>query len=138
MLKSLLQSNDWTPASKMSPYPTKWILTVALSFSQKIGKGSKSNIPPVDDVLSEKCFKGLPLKFHGESNGTKKFFDIQFSICITPEVERGRIEMKAQLLKIVVWNLNFFLLWLYFCRALNYHAYIYAARYADISGIYHV
>ena len=56
-------------------------------LAKKLAKGSKSNIPPVDDVLSEKCFKGLPLKFHGESNGTKKFLDIQFSICITPEVE---------------------------------------------------
>jgi len=41
---------------------------------KKLAKGSKSNILPVDDVLSKKCFKGLPLKFDGESNGAIKIF----------------------------------------------------------------
>ena len=39
-----------------------------------MAKESKSNIPTVDDVLSKKCFKGLALKFYGESNGAIKIF----------------------------------------------------------------
>ena len=46
-------------------------------FAKKLAKGSKSNIPPVDDVISKKCFKGLPLKFYGESNGAIKIFGYQ-------------------------------------------------------------
>ena len=52
----------------------KNVQELRFDLPEKLTKGSKSNTPPVDDVLSRKCFKGLSLKFHGESNGAIKFF----------------------------------------------------------------
>ena len=51
-----------------------FIFTVAFDLPKKLAKGPKSKLPPVDDVLSKKCFKGLPLKFYVESNGAIKIF----------------------------------------------------------------